>query len=657
MAVSWGGIVNSYGRIGIEITTSDSNTARSVTAKVYVWSKYGIYDTNNTFYFDWDKTSATTSKGAVSIDTSYNSGSGWNDANKQLIATYTKSYTRTTKAQTINVAAKLTGIDTMGASNVMTISTSFSVPAKPSYTVKYNANGGSGAPSNQTKWYGTNLTLSSTKPTRTGYTFAGWNTDASGTGTNYASGATYSGNAALTLYAKWTLITYTVSYDANGGSGAPGNQTKSYGVDLTLAQTIPTKDNYNFVGWATSANGTAAYSAGGTYTTNAGVTLYAVWELAYYNPKIYNLKAERCDSDGTIDDFGTSCKLSFDYDVCQLLGANTIIGPAYYEVYDSSGANVLLGPVTMSELIGVSNTGSYSTVITNYTFDVDSIYTLKLYVTDSKGGFSEPTVLLTMSRFPLDLKSGGTGVSIGKPAEYDNLFDVNLPTRLRKSLEVVEDVTFQSSMSTVGLATFNGGVDEIIRVSNADCDTLYTVSGQYYMGNSATNKPTNVNGWLTVQSYGGGDYCYQEFTSYTGDRYFRMRDSGAWGSWIAAGGHKQQKTLWSGAYYMNASQTISLSEPISKQANGIVLVWSFYASEAKNYDFNSCYIPKEQVRLHGGAGFMSHLHNSTAIKPALKYVYINDASITGHANNSTTVTASGVTYYNSSYVLRYVLGV
>ena len=61
----------------------------------------------------------------------------------------------------------------------LSASGSISVAAKTSYTIKYNANGGSGAPSSQSKWHGTNITLSNTTPTRSGYTFKGWGTSAS----------------------------------------------------------------------------------------------------------------------------------------------------------------------------------------------------------------------------------------------------------------------------------------------------------------------------------------------------------------------------------------------------------------------------------------------------------------------------------------------
>ena len=72
--------------------------------------------------------------------------------------------------------------------------------------------------------------------------------------------------------------TYTVSYNANGGSGAPGNQTKTYNVALALSTTKPTRTGYSFLGWATSSGGSVAYASGASYTGNANLTLYAVWQ-------------------------------------------------------------------------------------------------------------------------------------------------------------------------------------------------------------------------------------------------------------------------------------------------------------------------------------------------------------------------------------------
>jgi uncharacterized repeat protein (TIGR02543 family) len=152
------------------------------------------------------------------------------------------------------------------------------------YTLKYNANGGSGAPSTQsatTDKQSHTFTIASSEPSRTGYRFLGWSTSSSAGSAAYSPGGSitlyYAETNSITLYAVWQKRTYTVSYNANGGSGAPGSQTKTYGVDLTLSSTIPTRSGYTFQGWALSASGGAAYSPGDTYTDNASITLYAAW--------------------------------------------------------------------------------------------------------------------------------------------------------------------------------------------------------------------------------------------------------------------------------------------------------------------------------------------------------------------------------------------
>lgn len=146
------------------------------------------------------------------------------------------------------------------------------------YQVSFNANGGTGAPAAQTKTYGVDLTLSSTVPTRTGYNFLGWAESSSATVAAYAAGGTYTKNQAKTLYAVWQLKTYTVSYNANGGTGAPANQTKTHGQTLKLSSQTPTKTGSRFRGWGLAADATAiAYEAGDDYTNNAAITLYAVW--------------------------------------------------------------------------------------------------------------------------------------------------------------------------------------------------------------------------------------------------------------------------------------------------------------------------------------------------------------------------------------------
>lgn len=195
-----------------------------------------------------------------------------------------------------------------GSTKNPTISTSISVQNVPAatYSISYNANGGTGAPSAQTKTHGVNLTLSSTKPTKaalveyptgtisisynanggvnppsastgtytnkktTTYTFSKWNTNSGGTGTNYDAGGTYTANAAATLYAQYTSSSSTVRYS---------------NPSITIPTGQPTREGYRFLGWADSATAIEpTYFAGTSYTFSANKTLYAVWE---YSSKVY----------------------------------------------------------------------------------------------------------------------------------------------------------------------------------------------------------------------------------------------------------------------------------------------------------------------------------------------------------------------------------
>ena len=129
--------------------------------------------------------------------------------------------------------------------------------------------------------YQNNTTLPLNVPTRTSYTFRGWASTSTATTAQYKAKGTYYLNQAsdVTLYAVWLANSYTITYNANGGTGAPDPQTKTHGVNLTLSSKAPTKNGYIFDGWATSSTATTAqYQPGGTYTANANATLYAVWK-------------------------------------------------------------------------------------------------------------------------------------------------------------------------------------------------------------------------------------------------------------------------------------------------------------------------------------------------------------------------------------------
>ena len=222
------------------------------------------------------------------------------------------------------------------------------------WTVSYDANGGSGAPSAQTKTYGVTLTLSSTQPTKssstdatytitynyngngqssttatanktTSYSFSKWNTAENGSGTNYNPGGSYTANAAAILYAQWTSSTSTSS--------------------VTLPS--PTRTGYTFAGWYDAASGgTKIGNGGASYTPTATKTLYAHWTINSYTVTckdyVGNTSGTLLGTKTGTYDYGTSVSgASF--------GSNTAYD-AYYTGYhytSSSSAVTVTGAKTV----------------------------------------------------------------------------------------------------------------------------------------------------------------------------------------------------------------------------------------------------------------------------------------------------------------------
>lgn len=159
------------------------------------------------------------------------------------------------------------------------------------YKINYNANGGSGTMESDNAEFGTNVTIKNNGFTRDGYTFAGWTTKSDGTddgygwtgwsGTwNYADGQYGIAENKLVLYARWEKNAYTISYNANGGSNAPANQSKSRDNSINLSSSKPTRTGYTFVNWNTKKDGSGTtYKAGASYNGNANLTLYAQWRI------------------------------------------------------------------------------------------------------------------------------------------------------------------------------------------------------------------------------------------------------------------------------------------------------------------------------------------------------------------------------------------
>ncbi|MGN0182563.1 MAG: InlB B-repeat-containing protein [Candidatus Ornithomonoglobus sp.] len=146
-----------------------------------------------------------------------------------------------------------------------------------SYPVSYNANGGSNAPSSQTKIQDTNLTLSSTVPTRAHYIFKGWASSKTATQAQYQPGSAYTKNTKITLYAVWEPETYTINFDMNGGKGTAESTPITYGNSMKMPNTV-VRESYYLKGWAKTKGAAAPdYKLGLDYKLEENMTLYAVW--------------------------------------------------------------------------------------------------------------------------------------------------------------------------------------------------------------------------------------------------------------------------------------------------------------------------------------------------------------------------------------------
>ncbi len=155
-----------------------------------------------------------------------------------------------------------------------------SVP-QTNYTVTFNANGGSGSMASATTT-GSTYTTPSCTFTYAGHTFSKWAVN-SPSGTKYDAESTIYGiTANITLYAIWeTVVTnYTVSFNANGGSGSMANKTTT-GSTYTTPSCTFTYSGKSFKEWALNSASGTKYAAGATISgISSNITLYAIWKDA-----------------------------------------------------------------------------------------------------------------------------------------------------------------------------------------------------------------------------------------------------------------------------------------------------------------------------------------------------------------------------------------
>ena len=205
---------------------------------------------------------------------------------------------------------------------------------RPYHTVHFNSNGGSSVP---TQWFvntSTAIALQpATDPTKEGYTFTGWYTDETLTN-QYKFEDAVTRN--ITLYAGFEPLTYTITYDGGDSEGSIASGTKTHGVDYTLSSETYTREGYVQTGWKDGND--REYELGDSYTIDAELTLYPVWDEIIEVP------------------FTTTVKQ----------GGNVAPGKTVFnlQLVDDQGENLSSEDVKVTASITTNGAGSYEGIMT-----------------------------------------------------------------------------------------------------------------------------------------------------------------------------------------------------------------------------------------------------------------------------------------------------
>lgn len=614
-------------------STSSTNTSYKVSV-----SAAGVYQSCTWSNYPWKTTLSATNQSSKS----------GTKATTRLSKGYHEivdgSFSWTRKTSSYSVTVKVTTKQNMSGGGSGSKSVTFTVPALPSYTISYHANGGSGAPSSQKKYYGKSITLSTTKPTRTGYTFLGWSLTSVATSATWSAGGTYSTNASDTLYAVWRANTYTVSFNANGGtSGSVTGLTKTYDKALTLPTSAqsPTRKNYAFQGWSTSPSAsTATWTAGSSYSVNitANTTLYAVWKATYVPSTITKLSAKRTNSSGAEADEGTYGVVTF------VWNNGTISGSA-------------ITPSSITVQCKAVGTSSWNTVYTASSFTNKTIttpafkngsaalstetqYDIKVTITDSYGTTTAST-FISKAQYIVDVDPNGDGIAFGAACSRSglstswNMYMDNDKaiysgssdrTKWYSMVELNTSDTFHFGYggynNNFGNTYYNGNAVKIR--SRSDIDMVSENSGIDMVANNGTTNLTSAN--LTLKTSGditmypkGGTTDYQLYY---------------------AAGRSINYHFYSGAFVSNSSKsvyfTIHLSRPLVNSPSITVGSYSsggFIVRQNGKYLFGSASGTYKKPSSYTVVGFTNN------------YIYVRaDFSATTNAVNND---ACGIDWYGT----------
>ncbi len=414
--------------------------------------------------------------------------------------------------------------------------------------------------------------------------------------------------------------------------------TGAYGSTIKSYSSVFEGKSYNGSSFTTDTiAGSGKVSIKTTVTDSRGRTATEITDvtvLSYEPPTISAFHVARYTSaSGSPSSEGTYAWLTVAYNVTSLNSKNTATGKIEYKKTTDT---------TWSTLYTRNELSLNSTLKPNaVTFSTDYQWDFKITLTDAFKATATYETYIPSGNVILDIKADGKGIAFFKTSTKDGV-------------EIVGELPG----SAISLTT------------NTNLNNL-TTPGFYVIptttiSSTVTNKPytDTATASIRVESTGTNSVkqILQKSTKTDGSIYERGYESNSWGAWsvVYSGAGK---ILWTGNSVMNASQSVSFSEALSQQQNGIVLVFSRYATTGEqNYAFSCHFISKLFVTTAGGTTGV----NMNLIMATTKFDYIagktltvTDTGITGHSDNTATGKAeiSGITYYNDKFALRYVIGV
>jgi uncharacterized repeat protein (TIGR02543 family) len=357
------------------------------------------------------------------------------------------------------------------------------------YTITFNADGGSPATQTRTVNSGTSLGDDMPpEPAKTDYVFDGWYTAPNGVGTEFTATTTVS--ADTTVYAKLSVIQYTVTFDADGGSPAEQERFVTIGsgsVGVANMPDGPEKSGYVFGGWYTAKNGGGTWFTPDT-TVTEDVTVYAWWTPPV--PTNLSLDASlRWLSDNAVEDGAYTITLTRDETI-----APTTLS------YGGKNVSVTLRGDAEKRTVNLSSSGNLFTVASRVTLTLDNNIVLRgrsnntsALVGVNSGGILNMKAGSKISGNTVSSYNSGGGVSVGGVfiMSGGEISDNTVSVNLGGGVYVSSSGTFTMSGGTISgntASNVGGGVHTY---------GTFTMSGGEISGNTSCN--------------GGGVYVAGEF--------------------------------------------------------------------------------------------------------------------------------------------------